>query len=151
MKSFALILSLICLISCTNTDNDLQTETTIYGTWKLIETYDGWEGWKPVSQVNRAEISFLNNGIYASSHSEVCLQQADFLIIDIFLVLEFKNCDVPFNLQYSEDFVNSIEYEITDYTAIYKHEIINNQLLLRPEFFTSPHGTAQKYIKVNSQ
>lgn len=127
MKQLIFILSILFSLSGCSEDDEKQQETSIFGAWKLVETYgsDGGQGqWAPVE--NGYTYTFEEDNILISNRFSC---NGTYLVNSDSITINFDCQEIQFNLTYG------ISFE-------------NNNLILTPDPVNCDEGCAEKYQKV---
>ena len=127
MKQLIFIFSILFLLSGCSEDNEKQQENSIFGTWKLVETYGsaGGQGqWTPVE--NGYTYTFGEDGILIS----------DRFSCEGTYIVDLNNITIDFDCQESQ-------FHLT-----YGVSFENNNLILTPDPVNCDEGCAEKYQRM---
>lgn len=131
-------LIIIMLSGCNNSDDEIKTEQSIIGNWKLIEVYsdvgDGSGGWNPVE--NGYTYSFSSNGEFSSTRFSEC-SSGTYTINSNELTLVF-DCN---------GFTTGIENPEGTFVENYTFE--SNTVILVPTYIFCVEGCGWKFKKMN--
>ncbi|MBI6117261.1 hypothetical protein [Salegentibacter maritimus] len=138
MKNIILLISLATtIISCSQNDEDDPIEETIYGTWKLIETYNGSGAnnsqWKTID--DGYIYTFKKDNTFSSNRFNEC-SEGTFEINDSNLILKF-NC-IEFNTG----------IEPSPGVFIENYAFGENYLFLTPTYLNCDEGCSNKFEKI---
>lgn len=129
MKNMFLILSIFFLITGCSEGEAEQQENSIYGTWKLIETYgsDGGNNPQWTSIVDGYTYTFNDDGTIISDR--FTCNGGYTLISSNQVTINFNCVDSQFNLMYTYSFENQ-------------------NLILTPDLSNCDEGCGEKYEKI---
>ncbi|MBA6151620.1 lipocalin family protein [Gelidibacter maritimus] len=131
-------LIIIMLSGCNNSDDEIKTEQSIIGNWKLIEVYsdvgDGSGDWNPVE--NGYTYSFSSNGEFSSTRFPEC-SSGTYTINSNELTLVF-DCN---------GFTTGIENPEGTFVENYTFE--SNTVILVPTYMICDEGCGWKFKKMN--
>lgn len=137
MKNLILILILnISLFGCAEESADAQN-TTIYGTWQLVQSYvvNGVNGnWEKVENGYQYEI--LSSNTFASNQFSECFEGT----------IVLKDSEITFDYE-CEGFTTGIETPAGSFT--YQYSFDNGLLLLTPTYLTCDEGCGYKFEKID--
>ena len=128
MKNMILILSMFFLITGCSEKETKQQETSIYGTWQLIERFDGGSPTPNQNIENGEIITFSSDNLYLNNSYQ---------------------CDGNYSINNSiiEISVSCITAELIKYSF----SIENNELKLTPFPSTCDEGCYDKYKRILSE
>jgi hypothetical protein len=128
MKNMYLILTTFFLFTGCSEEKSKQQENSIYGTWKLIERFDGGSP-IPIQTVENGEILILgNNGSYSnSSYSD----NGTFILNNSIIEISIPN--------------------VTQDLIKFTYGLENNELTLSSYPSNCDEGCYDKYIKLTSE
>lgn len=138
MKTLILLFSLmIAVSSCNQSDENPQVENSIYGTWKLIETYNGTGGGTPQwSSVSDGYIyTFKNDNTFTSNRFNEC-SSGTYELTPSNLILTF-DC---------EGFNTGIESPSGTFFENYAFG--EGYLFLTPTYLNCDEGCSNKFNKI---
>lgn len=128
----------IVLFGCSNDDENIKTEKSIIGNWKLIEIYndpgDGSGSWNSVD--NGYIYNFSENGQFSSTRFSEC-STGNYTIDSNQLTLDF-DCD---------GFTTGIEEPEGTFIENYTFE--SNTVIFVPTYLNCIEGCGWKFEKVN--
>jgi hypothetical protein len=138
MKNLILLLSILfSLSSCSQNDEEKIENSSIVGTWKLIEKIksgnDGLPTWESVSEAESYTYVFYNDGKIINSLNE-------------------NNCNGLYEVNTSNTILN-IKYNCnsSQVEGSFKLTLDNNNLILSPNPNPCDEGCAQKFVKIQQQ
>ncbi|MGL1885571.1 MAG: hypothetical protein OCD76_03560 [Reichenbachiella sp.] len=138
MKFEIITLIIIMLSGCSNSDDEIKTEQSIIGNWKLIEVYsdigDGSGDWNSVE--NGYSYSFSSNGEFTSTRFSEC-SSGTYTINSDELTLVF-DCS---------GFTTGIENPEETFVENYAFEL--NTVILVPTYLNCDEGCGWKFKKMN--
>jgi len=142
MKNMILLMGILLTIAgCSKEEEIAQEETTIFGTWQLVEQIVGNVGnqgnWEDIE--NGYTIEFDNNQNYNSTSSPICPSNAS------------NSGTYSIENNEKESFLKIIldcdENENGTFIMEYTFSFLDNFLILSPTF-SCDEGCAYKYIKI---
>ncbi|RED92035.1 lipocalin family protein [Marinoscillum furvescens] len=136
MKNMILLLALLSLLACSEDDNKVEQETSIFGTWQLVESYivDGVEGnWLEVE--NGYNYQIMSNGLFTSSKFNEC-DNGNY---------ELRDETITFNYS-CEGFTTGIENPPGSFG--YKYSIKNSVLEIQPTYIGCFEGCGYRFRKI---
>lgn len=139
MKKMFLILSILFLFTGCNHEDPKQQENSIYGTWKLIEIYQGDGGSNPQwTTVNSGyTYTFNNDGTFSSTRFTEC-NSGTYVMSSDLITLKY-NCN---------GFDTGIENPPGTFAESYIFK--NTNLILTPSYLNCIEGCDYKFEKIEN-
>lgn len=136
MKNMTIIIMMLILFSGCGDEKQSEQETSIYGTWQLVESYvvSGVEGeWEQVE--NGYQYDIHSNMTFVSNQFSECAEG----------VFVLSDTEISFSYE-CEGFTTGIESPAGTFT--YQYALSNGQLSLTPTYLSCDEGCGYKFDKI---